>query len=335
MLGGYQILDLRGIDLQKASVASNISNAYVLKQLLQLRDHIDKAYDFSKPLTNQLKPVLIRFRDKKNGEKTEGATFGELSVNGNYYTFKITARISGALVLTINVAFEEITNDYGNKEWVIDTATILLKDESKTITGDLELSGDLSVGDDAEITGDASVGGDLEVTGDIKGNANITGDLTVQTVEQSQANFKGDNINFVAPTGLTITNTYNRLEVINQVLYVIVNFKVENNSGETVNFSTVDLMAGLNEKYALKVYDVTGKNVHESPTLDYTFITGEPAMAVKNADTYAGTYLTGKVFICNRQTENNISLFATLDENLAMADGDYIYFTGRIALTLL
>ena len=154
MIGGYQILDLRGIDLQKASVASNITNAYVLKQLLQLRDHIDKAYDFSKPLTNQLKPVLIRFRDKKSGEKTEGATFGELSVNGNYYTFKITARISGALVLTINVAFEEITNDYGNKEWVIDTATILLKDESKSITGDLELSGDLSVGGDVNITGD-------------------------------------------------------------------------------------------------------------------------------------------------------------------------------------
>ena len=164
MIGGYQILDLRGIDLTKGSVASNITNAYVLKQLLQLRDHIDKAYDFSKPLTNQLKPVLIRFRDKKNGEKTEGATFGELSVNGNYYTFKITARISGALVLTINVAFEEITNDYGNKEWVIDTATILLKDESKTITGDLELSGDLSVGDDA------SVGGDLTVVGDINGS---------------------------------------------------------------------------------------------------------------------------------------------------------------------
>ena len=163
MIGGYQILDLRGIDLSKGAVASNITDAYVLKQLLQLRDHIDKAYDFSKPLTNQLKPVLIRFRDKKSGEKTEGATFGELSVNGNYYTFKITARISGALVLTINVAFEEVTNDYGNKEWVIDSATILLKDESKTITGDLELSGDLSVGDDA------SIGGDLSVVGDING----------------------------------------------------------------------------------------------------------------------------------------------------------------------
>ena len=184
MIGGYQILDLRGIDLTKGSVASNITNVYVLKQLLQLRDHIDKAYDFSKPLTNQLKPVLIRFRDKKNGEKTEGATFGELSVNGNYYTFKITARISGALVLTINVAFEEVTNDYGNKEWVIDTATILLKDESKTITGDLELSGDLSVGDDASITGDASVGGALSVTGNVSG-AKFIGDVAFESIKDA------------------------------------------------------------------------------------------------------------------------------------------------------
>lgn len=154
MIGGYQILDLRSIDLQKSGSASSITDPYVLKQLLMFRDHIDKAYNFAKPLVNQLKPVLVRFRDKKSGEKTEGATFGELSVDGNYYTFKVTARISGALVLRINVAFEEITNDYGNKEWVIDTATIQLKDESKTITGDLELSGGLSVGGDVDITGD-------------------------------------------------------------------------------------------------------------------------------------------------------------------------------------
>ena len=181
MIGGYQILDLRGIDLEVGTEAGNITDEYVLKQLLMFRDHIDKAYDFTKPLVNQLKPVLIRFRDEKVNEKTEGATFGELSVDGNYYTFKVTARISGYLMLTIQVAFEEITNEYGNKEWVIDTATILLKDESKTIEGDLELTGDLSVGDDVTVTGDASVGGDSTVTGNesIGGGLTVTGDASV------------------------------------------------------------------------------------------------------------------------------------------------------------
>lgn len=175
MLGGYQILDLRKIDLTIATEASDITDAYVLSQLLKLRDHIDKAYDFSKPLENQLKPVLIRFRDKKADEKLEGAIFGELSIANNYYSFRITARLSGVLVLTINVSFEEITNDYGNKEWIIDDATILLANETQTISGDLEITGELSVGDDATITGDLAVGDDATITGD----ASVGGDLSV------------------------------------------------------------------------------------------------------------------------------------------------------------
>ena len=88
-------------------------------------------------------------------------------------------------------------------------------------------------------------------------------DFLAKTLEQSQANFKGSNINFPAPTGLTITNTYNRLEVINQVLYCIVNFKIENNSGEEKAFQGVDLMASLEHKYASQVIDVNGDNVGE------------------------------------------------------------------------
>lgn len=145
MIGGYQIIDLRGIDLEVSESASAITNAQVLKQLLDLRGFIDKAYNFSKPLETQLKPVLIRFRDKKNGEKIEGTTYGELSIVNNYYTFKITGRISGQYTLEINVAFEEVTNAYGNKEWVIDTATIQLIDASNVLEGDIAIDGDLSV----------------------------------------------------------------------------------------------------------------------------------------------------------------------------------------------
>lgn len=160
MLGGYQILDLRKIDLTITKTQSNITDAYVLSQLLKLRDFIDKDYDFSKPIENQLKPVLIRYRDKKNGEKSEGAMFGELAVVDNYYTFKITGRISGALILTIKVAFQEITNAYGAKEWVINTAKIQLQDVIEDLEGNLALEGDLDVG------------GDLTVTGSINGEEN-------------------------------------------------------------------------------------------------------------------------------------------------------------------
>ena len=187
MLGGYQILDLRGIDLEIGTVASDITDSNVLNQLLKLRDYIDKAYNFSKPLENQLKPVLIRFRDKKANEKTEGAVFGELSVVDNYYSFKVTARISGALILTINVTFEEVANGYGNYEWVIDDATILLEDVIEALHGNISLDGDLDVSGDVEIGGDLDVTGDANIFEKIKdadGHARfIEGDLNVAEIE--------------------------------------------------------------------------------------------------------------------------------------------------------
>lgn len=128
MLGGYQILDLRNIDLSRATTESSITDVEVLKQLSQIADHIQKTYDFSKPLHNQLKPVLIRYRDKKVGEKHEVALYGNIEVINTYYKFRIVAKNEGEQ-LTINVEFEEKTDEYNNKYWSIKTAKILLTSE--------------------------------------------------------------------------------------------------------------------------------------------------------------------------------------------------------------
>ena len=164
----------------------------------------------------------------------------------------------------------------------------------------------------------------------------FNGDITVNTIEQAQANYKGSNINFnPGSSGLTFTNTYNRLEVINQVLYAVVNLKVENNSGSSKTFSGTDMLTTIPTKYAEKIIDVKGKNVHEVASPDYTFITGEPAMAIKNSETFATTKLEGTIYLCNRVAENGISLFVRLNNTETLADGEYLYFTGRIALTLI
>lgn len=128
MLGGYQILDLRNIDLSRSTSASDITNAYVLSQLLKLREHIEKSYDFSKALNNQLKPVLIRYRDKKVGEKHESAVFGALEIVNTYYKFKIVAHNNGEKLM-IDVEFEEKTYENDEKYWDIKTAKILLTQE--------------------------------------------------------------------------------------------------------------------------------------------------------------------------------------------------------------
>ena len=132
MLGGYQILDLRSIDLSRGTSESSISDASVLAQLLNIRDHIQKTYDFSKPLHAQLKPLLIRYRDKKVGEKHEVALYGNIEVINTYYKFRIIANNEGEQ-LTINVEFEEKTDEYDNKYWDIKTAKILLTSAEQTI----------------------------------------------------------------------------------------------------------------------------------------------------------------------------------------------------------
>ena len=249
MLGGYQILDLRGIDLTISESASDITNANVLNQLLKLRDYIDKAYNFSKPLENQLKPVLIRFRDKKANEKIEGATFGELSLVDNYYSFKITARLSGVLVLTINVTFEEVENGYGNYEWVIDDATIQLADETQTISGDLAITGDLSVGDDVEIVGDASVGGALSVTGSVSGNQ-ISGNLLLEIMSGYSVSGFGN----WTPVYIGVSKTGNKLTVV-----LFGNVIFEESVPTTVTLGDFVFPSGVNAK--LYPYTVSGSDV--------------------------------------------------------------------------
>lgn len=247
MLGGYQILDLRKIDLTITKTQSNITDAYVLSQLLKLRDFIDKDYDFSKPIENQLKPVLIRYRDKKNGEKSEGAMFGELAVVDNYYTFKITGRISGALILTIKVAFQEITNAYDAKEWVINTAKIQLQDVLEDLEGNLALEGDLSV------SGDVAVGGDLVVTGKISSSANFTRELVLPDTAQ----------------GLSKVYAYAVLNQENNILEYIIACKYTNNTEAdiTINANTVIFgslyITDLPEDLASKIYRLDGTNLSE------------------------------------------------------------------------
>ena len=238
MLGGYQILDLRKIDLTITKTQSNITNAYVLSQLLKLRDFIDKDYDFSKPIENQLKPVLIRYRDKKNGEKNEGAMFGELAIVDNYYTFQITGRISGYLILTIKVAFQEITNAYGAKEWVINTAKIKLQDVMDDLEGNLALEGDLSV------SGDLSVGGDVEIVGDLEADK-ISGNEIVEKMTGYSASLG------TSDEELTIDNIYSSVVKNGNKLTIVAFLKIKRLDTLTTNYRNLinfDFPSAVNDK---------------------------------------------------------------------------------------
>lgn len=122
MLGGYQILDLTNINLELGADAVDITDSGVLKQLLNLREYIEKGYDFSRPLNNQLKPFQVRYRDKKADEEITATLWASLLVIDS--GFLITASIPNYANLKIYVAFDEATDDDGNNYWVIDTAQV-------------------------------------------------------------------------------------------------------------------------------------------------------------------------------------------------------------------
>lgn len=137
MLGGYQILNLTNIDLEITTSAEDITDSGVLKQLLNLREYIDENYDFTRPLNNKLKPLLIRLRDAEENEEIEATVWGNLSVTKEGFVISANVLQDPLLQLQLFVSFEKAYDDDGNAYWIIDDAKIMLSN-SLNITGDLQ-----------------------------------------------------------------------------------------------------------------------------------------------------------------------------------------------------
>ena len=125
MIGGYQIIDLTNISVALDGGAVAITDSKIKKQLLALREYIEENYNFSKPLNNKLKPVMIRLRDAESGEEFEGCLWGNVSVIDNNLSFSIDAivNVNPSKVLQINVVFEEQEDEVGNAFYGIKTVT--------------------------------------------------------------------------------------------------------------------------------------------------------------------------------------------------------------------
>lgn len=168
--GGYQVIDLRSIDLTLTSEAQDITDVEVLKQLSTLRDYIEPSYNYVNPLKRKLKPILVSIRDKKSDEEQESSIWANLSLNDDELSFKIEAVVNNSplKVLQINVVFELVTEEDGSTHYEIDTATVLLSELVKM--GDIIVEGITSkgianTGGLANI-GNVAISGELSVSGD-------------------------------------------------------------------------------------------------------------------------------------------------------------------------
>lgn len=175
-------------------------------------------------------------------------------------------------------------------------------------------------------------------------NLNIEGEITANTIKQRQFNFT-QAFNLTIGGGLSITNIYNRFAEINNVLHVIVNFAITNNSGEAkiigsgynyLGFTSLTLPTAI----ANKIVDIDGKLVSDADAVMETLIASEPAQALKQKIlTSQSIFYNARISLVNRSGANGCSIVIALNGNttdrVTIEDGETIYVTARMALTLI
>lgn len=126
-----------------------------------------------------------------------------LLIDENKITRKTTKE--GAVQIKPFVPYDE-NNEVDNAPLVYDKVNDVLK----KATGDIGISGNLTVGGNTDITGNTTIGGTLDVSGDTKltGNTFISGDLTVSgtvhSIDQEEVVADGDTITLRANDNLPL-----------------------------------------------------------------------------------------------------------------------------------
>ena len=165
----------------------------------------------------------------------------------------------------------------------------------------------------------------------------ITGqDITPKTVAQTQANYVG-NINIGKIGDTTITAVYNKFEVINGVLYIILNFLVNNStasdktitSGSTLfSVEATNIPSSISEN----IYDLAGNTVRQAVN-PQTLITAFD-FYVAASPTNFSSIKRGICKITNAES-NYIRGYGDMTESLTIPANGSVCVSGRIMLTLL
>lgn len=212
MKGGYQIIDIRKLNLTLSDSIQSITDAEILEQLKSLCAYIQKGHDFTKPLDNALKCIQIRYRDQKNGQKLEACQWANIVTSNNSLTYKIKTKN-----LMIEIVFEEKTDEYDNKYYDIKTANYLYT-KNEVIEGKLTIDGDLNIAGDTYFEGevdfsDATVIGLSAGTQLYKHEINFTAEdlggivLSLWVISQQAESFSFASLNiYLGQNALVITD---------------------------------------------------------------------------------------------------------------------------------
>lgn len=169
---------------------------------------------------------------------------------------------------------------------------------------------------------------------DNTGSLDYTGDVKVKTLTQTQAN---SVFNFTYGTNAlgTINDVYSRGEVINNIIYLIGNFKLTIDTAGTLS-DLATLTMTLPAVNASAVYDLNGDTVAD-PVTTPTIITSVPCVAVldSNANQGASNYEDCYCEIYNDVTANVLKINVFLKSSKSVSVGDELSVMFRTPLTLI
>ena len=164
-------------------------------------------------------------------------------------------------------------------------------------------------------------------------------DLVAKTLKQVQANYSlelnAENLSLsTSLSGLTLTIGYCKIEELNNVLYVVLNFSLTNTTESSIAMGNYVRLAirNLDESISEKIYDANNLPLSEA----YASIVGITGCHVFHDNSNPTTGFSG-ANNCSVQREPNTAKGFNINirEAGSISAGDTRHYTGRFFLTLI
>lgn len=159
-------------------------------------------------------------------------------------------------------------------------------------------------------------------------------DFVAKTLNQTNANYSLD-FNFSNQEGVVIDNIYNRFEVINNMLYIIVNFKATNESES--DKSIYQITSGwkyITGGYGAKIVDLENKKVSEDRT-GACYITSHEINVISSPSTVQSIARNGICVLQNQEQAGAVAVVCRWDTPLSIPANTSKYICVRLYLTLI
>lgn len=160
-------------------------------------------------------------------------------------------------------------------------------------------------------------------------------DIQVKTLTQSEANYQKEFNFSVSNEGITTTNIYNRFEVINNVLYLVVNLQLTNTTENSISvYQAGTGWIYLSSAFGSKIIDLNGDSVH-SATTNACLITGHEILETSDLTSYSSVTKNGYICFQNQTGADACSVIIRWNSPLSISAGESKWVTARLFLTLL